>query len=394
MMKIEQAMESAKNLKLLYVEDNKDARESIYLILDSLFREIVIAVDGKDGLEKFESHKDIDIIITDIDMPNMSGLQMTKIIKERKPFIPVLIFSSHSDTNYFIDSIRLGVEGYLLKPFDMDQFLQVLSKSIFRLNLEKENLEYKNSLEEKLKSQIETIRTKDAILSQNSKMAAMGEMIDSVAHQWIQPVNSIAMATDMLMNEFEENGLDEEYVKSFHSLVSNRIEHIITTLNEFRSFFRPNSKIERVKVSSLVDSSQMIVQDELNSNSIVTEFLGDKTLEIETNPNEFKHIIINIINNAKDAFNDNHIPKTDRKIVFNSWQSEDSVVLSISDSAGGIKDEIMQHIFEPHFTTKEESKGTGIGLYITKQIVEKNGAKIEVSNAEKGAVFSISVPKK
>jgi signal transduction histidine kinase len=202
------------------------------------------------------------------------------------------------------------------------------------------------------------------------------------------------MATDMLMNEFEENGLDEEYVKSFHSLVSNRIEHIITTLNEFRSFFRPNSKIERVKVSSLVDSSQMIVQDELNSNSIVTEFLGDKTLEIETNPNEFKHIIINIINNAKDAFNDNHIPKTDRKIVFNSWQSEDSVVLSISDSAGGIKDEIMQHIFEPHFTTKEESKGTGIGLYITKQIVEKNGAKIEVSNAEKGAVFSISVPKK
>ena len=129
----------SQDLTLLYVEDNPEARESTMLIFDEFFRETVVAVNGEDGLEKFKTHN-IDIVITDINMPRLNGLEMTKMIKEIDEDIPILVLSAYNESGFFMDSIKLGVEGYLLKPIDMDQFLMALSKVTDRLKLKEEAL--------------------------------------------------------------------------------------------------------------------------------------------------------------------------------------------------------------------------------------------------------------
>jgi len=131
---IEEIIKYSQNLKLLYVEDNQEARESTQIILEEFFTNIVIAVDGSDGLEKYKS-ENIDLIITDINMPKMNGLEMTKLIREIDSDVPILVLSAYNESGYFIDSIKLGVEGYLLKPIDLEQFLSVLVKVTEKLKL-------------------------------------------------------------------------------------------------------------------------------------------------------------------------------------------------------------------------------------------------------------------
>jgi len=131
---IEEIIKYSQNLRLLYVEDNQEARESTQIILEEFFTHIVIAVDGSDGLEKYKS-EDIDLIITDINMPKINGLEMTKLIREIDTDVPILVLSAYNESGYFIDSIKLGVEGYLLKPIDIEQFLSVLVKVTEKLKL-------------------------------------------------------------------------------------------------------------------------------------------------------------------------------------------------------------------------------------------------------------------
>ena len=127
MQDLKDIIKNTKELKLLYVEDNEGARNATINILNEFFDDIIVAVDGKEGLQKFKDNR-IDLIITDINMPNMSGLEMLKRIKEIKGDVISLIFSSYNEANFFVDSIKLGVEGYLLKPIDVEQLLSMLSK--------------------------------------------------------------------------------------------------------------------------------------------------------------------------------------------------------------------------------------------------------------------------
>ncbi len=127
----------SKTLKLLYVEDNQAAREATLLIFNEIFGDIVVAVDGRDGVEKFNSHH-VDIIITDINMPRLNGLEMTEEIREKDKDIPILVLSAYNESGFFMDSIKLGVDGYLLKPIDMTQFIEALKKIIVKIKMTSE----------------------------------------------------------------------------------------------------------------------------------------------------------------------------------------------------------------------------------------------------------------
>ena len=125
------------NMKLLYVEDDEIARDSTMLVLEDFFDDITLAVDGKDGLEKYNQNH-FDIIITDINMPRLSGLEMTDEIRKKDTKIPILILSAHNETDFFMDSIKHSIEGYLLKPINIEQFLNILEKVIEKLKLQEE----------------------------------------------------------------------------------------------------------------------------------------------------------------------------------------------------------------------------------------------------------------
>jgi len=134
---VQDVIENSKKLKLLYVEDNKEARESTLLILEDFFESVVVAVDGADGLEKFKNNN-IDVVITDIHMPKLNGLEMSEEIKRINLNMPILVLSAYNDSQYFTQSIKIGIDGYLLKPVDMQQFLAVLEKVTKKIKLEKE----------------------------------------------------------------------------------------------------------------------------------------------------------------------------------------------------------------------------------------------------------------
>jgi len=149
---MEELMKFAQELQVLYVEDNQDARESTLGLLDNIFNNITTAVDGQDGLEKFQT-KSFDLVLTDINMPKMNGIEMLTKIRETDKDIPILILSAYNESGYFIETIKQGVEGYLLKPIDLNQFITMINKSIEKIYLKREIELYQNNLEEKVQVQ-------------------------------------------------------------------------------------------------------------------------------------------------------------------------------------------------------------------------------------------------
>jgi YesN/AraC family two-component response regulator len=136
---IEEILKTSKNLRLLYVEDNEDARNSTLLLLNRFFDDVTIAIDGIDGLKKFQEYSDFDIIITDINMPFMNGIDMVKEIRDIDKNITILMLSANNESSYFLDAIMLGIDGYLLKPLNMKQLIIQFTKTMSKIALIKEN---------------------------------------------------------------------------------------------------------------------------------------------------------------------------------------------------------------------------------------------------------------
>jgi len=149
-------IELGKDLKVLYVEDNKIARESTQNLLNNFFQNVVVAADGVQGLEEFQKDR-FDLIIADINMPKMNGIDMIEKIRQTDQEIPILITSAYSDSEYFVETIKLGVEGYLLKPIDLEQFTMMLQKTVEKIYHKKQNLQYKLELEKKVKEQVQEL---------------------------------------------------------------------------------------------------------------------------------------------------------------------------------------------------------------------------------------------
>jgi signal transduction histidine kinase len=235
------------------------------------------------------------------------------------------------------------------------------------------------------------IKAQSMMLQQQSKMASMGEMMDAVAHQWKQPLNALSMYSDLMKSDYEDGRVDKAYVDEMVEGVQTQIEHMTNTLSEFRDFFRPNTDIRVFNLRDVISSVQFLVKDEFLKNSISIEVDIDDGIRLKGNENEFKHLILNVINNAKDAFNEGDVTK--RVIKIQAAEEADCIHMSIEDNAGGIPEHVIDHIFEANVTTKEAGKGTGIGLYMSEQIIKKMKGSIKVSNTNQGACFSIKLVK-
>ncbi|MFK5938375.1 MAG: transporter substrate-binding domain-containing protein [Sulfurimonas sp.] len=229
------------------------------------------------------------------------------------------------------------------------------------------------------------------MLEQQAKYAALGEMMDAVAHQWKQPLNAITMLTDLLYMNYQEKTLGDAYMKEYQEDMDIQVGHLLTTLSEFRSFLRPDKEAENFNLLENINSVLVLIKDEMLNNQIDIVVDCDKSITINVIKNEFKHIILNIINNAKDAFVENNIKE--RKINIFVTQTVDEVKLEIGDNAGGIPENILPNIFQANITSKPEGKGTGIGLYMSKQIADKMSAKLTAKNVDSGALFRLSIPK-
>ncbi len=249
-------------------------------------------------------------------------------------------------------------------------------------------------LNEVLLEKIEIARTdnqkKDKTLIEQSKMVFMGEMVGSIAHQWRQPLSAIALQLQFIEDDFEDGLVNKEYLATFSEDNMKIVSFMSKTIDDFRNFFRAEKLESEFYLQETIDSVISLMDSQLKSHEILVEILVDTDCKITNLESEFKQVLLNIINNAKDIFLEKKIknPKINIEAICNA----DSVTVSIQDNAGGIPEEILGKIFESYFTTKDKGKGTGLGLYMSKLIVVDNmKGELLVSNVNGGARFEIKL---
>ncbi len=403
----------SKGVRVLYVEDDANLREDIRGVFKIFFHDIDIATDGVDGLNHFIKNK-YDLIITGINMPNMNGVEMITKIREISKHITILITSSNADN--FINLIRLGIDGYILKPVEVQQFTDIIQKVIEKLQTKDELYNYKISLEQqvkdktkelellnknlekKVKEEIAKNKQKEKLLAQQSKMAAMGEMLENIAHQWRQPLSVISIASTG-MQLHKELGISDEKaeINSLNSINSSA-QFLSDTIDDFRNFFKEDKKKSTFNLKKVYINSFNILSAKFENKNIkiIQDING---VEIYGFAGEMTQIIINILNNAIDVLLSQEIKKM--YVFINIYRDDSNAILEIKDNGGGVPEDIISRIFEPYFTTKHQTQGTGIGLYMCEEMITKHmNGTIEVQNIKyeynniyyKGACFKITLP--
>ena len=262
--------------------------------------------------------------------------------------------------------------------------LEIKTKELATVN---ENLEI--MVEEK----VNKIRVQDELIIHQSKLASMGEMIGNIAHQWRQPLNALGLNDALIVKKYMNNKLDKEYVEKFDATSKNLIEKMSTTIDDFRNFFNPNKPKEDFNLNSVILESLNFVEDSFNENHISIKVDNkENDLIVHGYKNELVQVLLIIFNNAKDAVATNNIAKSQISIKVESKDSR--LIISIEDNGGGIDEKILSRIFEPYFTTKFESQGTGIGLYMAKVIIEESmKGFLSIENSNDGVLVKIEIPK-
>ncbi|MFK2823221.1 ATP-binding protein [Arcobacter sp. YIC-80] len=269
-----------------------------------------------------------------------------------------------------------------------------LEKANKSLNEKSEQLEELNkNLDTKVKREIERRKEQEQMLLQQSRLAAMGEMVGNIAHQWRQPLNALGIIIQNIDLSYRIGKLNEEFMKKSIDESLDLTTMMSKTIDDFRNFFIPNKKKENFLLHESLNSSLELIGSTFKNYNIKVEKNIDKGLEVYGFPNEFAQALLNVLSNAKDALIEKKISKP---IVLVALKKENNIgKISISDNAGGIDNKVIMKVFEPYFTTKEQGKGTGIGLYMSKMIIEQNmKGKIYAKNIENGVSFVIEIPLK
>jgi PAS domain S-box-containing protein len=273
------------------------------------------------------------------------------------------------------------------------QLAEDISFALDNLDREARRKEAEQALQKEIAERLQTLEAlheKDQLLMQQSRQAAMGEMINNIAHQWRQPLNIVAMTIQDLMVTFEEGECSDEYVDATVKQIMNQVLHMSQTIDDFRNFSRPDQEIKQFNLREAVKKTLTLVGDSFKSQNIKIDVEAQEGLIVTGYQNEYCQVLLNILNNARDVLTKRNIASP--RIEINLFREGHRHVATISDNAGGIPDAILDRIFEPYFTTKDADKGTGIGLHMSKTIIEKRmNGKISVRNTDQGAEFRIEV---
>lgn len=285
---------------------------------------------------------------------------------------------------------EFNVRARLSGPKDIADMAHAFNSMMSVLEERKLDLLMLNeTLEQRVAEEAAKNREKDHMLIQQSRLAAIGEMIGNIAHQWRQPINTLTLLLGNIKDAHEFNELDKDYLDKSVKEGQMVIQRMSTTIDDFRNFFRPNKEKNCFSVNEVVADVLRILEAAFQSSGITIVVKGDEDVTAYGYRNEYSQVLINILVNAKDALQE-------RKVLAGSVQisifrRDDLSKVVVEDNAGGIPTDVLQKMFDPYFTTKE--KGTGIGLYMSKMIIENNmNGSIKACNTRNGAQLSLIVP--
>ncbi|MFA9373992.1 MAG: sensor histidine kinase [Poseidonibacter sp.] len=373
-----------RNITVLAVDDIEANRVSLqYLIHEYLENiDLVLATSGEEAL-KITYTQEIDIIILDIQMPDMDGFEAAKYLKTnpKTKNIPIIFLTAaFKEEEFKQKGFEIGAIDYLTKPIENHQFINKLRLYI-EIILKTKQLEavnddlYKalqNEIQLKEKNQLQQLE-----LIEQSKMAALGEMIGNIAHQWRQPLSVIATCASGMQLNMDLGLSKEEDLRSSIKAIMKTTNDLSNTIDTFRDFTYKD-KLNEFNLSDLINrciQTQTYILEE-NNVEVITDLQDD--IEIINLPNSLLQALINLMQNSKDALNEIEGKKY---IFISTTLNEEFVQLTIKDNAGGIKTEFLNKVFEPYFTTKHQSHGIGLGLNITYKIIHDSmRGKIKIRN--------------
>lgn len=232
------------------------------------------------------------------------------------------------------------------------------------------------------------IRRRNTIILKNKK-AQIGDMIAAIAHQWKQPLNAISSVSTVLQYRLKkDDNISKDYLKTKLLKINEKIIFLVETIDDFRNFFNPIEVSKNVDLKDVINRAVSLCKDEMLANDIKIELDLNFTKNVEIYSNEFLHILLNLIENSKDAFVKNNLENRTIRIVGNTKSTHS--IIDIIDNAGGIDEKLLSKIFDEFYTTKKDTEGSGLGLYITKIIIkEQLHGSIEVKKIDNGTKFRI-----
>ncbi|MBF0488185.1 MAG: hybrid sensor histidine kinase/response regulator [Nitrospirae bacterium] len=438
--------EGKETVKILVVEDSTTQAVLLRRMLQGHNYDVIASDNGLNGYIKA---KEIipSLIISDVNMPVMNGYEMCEKIKatEGLRHIPIILLTELGNPEDIIYGLECGADNFIIKPYTdasllsrIDYLLATsrirksdgagvgielrLGAKTYTINSEKRQIlnllvsTYERTLEQnrKLKEQEQELRTlnsaleqriseqtrkgieKEQLLIQQSKMAEVGSMINAIAHQWRQPLNVISLMAQEIDEAYKFGELNKDYLIEAKNTILSHVDFMTKTVDDFCRFLRPSKEKILFDVKKSIGEMVLMFAPYFLKNgiSLNMDFI-DEDISATGYPNEFKQVILNLINNARDAIL-SKCGETKQsalgRIDIGITKEGEKIKVFVSDNGGGIPEDIIDRIFEPYFTTKESNKGTGVGLYMSKTIIENSmGWKLKAASIAGGAKFVIEI---
>jgi signal transduction histidine kinase len=382
--------------KVLVVDDTIANLDILIELLDNY--DVIDATNGQEALEIVEN-EEVDLILLDIIMPNMDGYEVCKKLKSRSRTkdIPIIFITAKTDEDSIEKAYDIGGADYVTKPFKPKELLARVKTQLnlesFKAKEKQQKVILENKISKALEEQkkvSESLISKERLILHQSRLAQMGEMVAMIAHQWRQPLNNISLTVNNLLIQCMINKIDVKTLEEELKLIDSYSQHLSTTIDDFRGFFKENKTQELTTLRQMVDETLSIIKVSLDNQGIKVILDISCTTEFKTYINEVKQVLLNIIKNAEDILLEKDIIDPTIWIKSICKKEDNSPTLVIKDNAGGIPEDIISQIFEPYFSTKKDKDGTGLGLYMSKTIIDDHcGGKISVSNDNQGAVFTL-----
>ena len=402
--------------KILIVDDKPENLHALELLLKDFDVEVIKASNGADAL-KATLYNRFALAIIDIQMPEMNGYELAEFIRSEQETIhlPIIFLSAiYSDDFHIFKGYEVGAVDFISKPYnpeillskvkvfvDIENQKKQLEKEInLRKKVEEKLLTYQTKLEEKVRERTKELEDTTAHLVQSEKMFVLGELSAGIVHEMNQPLSVIKIITQALLKEKQ---IEKQFLSDNLKDILKQINKMVPIVDQIRIFSRTNT-LELSKkiiiINELVKSFLRLFTKQLDYRNIeLIKNFGNDIPIIHADPIRIEQVLINIMANAQNAVETNQ--KEDKRIKVSTYAINEkesplktiSACICIEDSGNGVPEDYKDKIFSKFFTTKEPGKGTGLGLPISKTIVEEHDGTIEfINKVDQGATFKIILP--
>ena len=358
---------------VLVVDDTPSVLELVVGLLQDKYT-LKLASSGAKALEYLEKNQNIDLVLLDIMMPDMDGFEVCKRLKQNEDLkhIPIIFLTALEEASDIVRGFENGAVDYITKPFEPTVLCA-------RVDTHVELKKFRDSM-------LDELQRKDALLVEQSKLASMGEMLEDIAHQWKQPLSVIGMSVSNMRLDVELGEIKSESLLENLDVIESSMEHMVQTIADFKDFVQHSHKPTKFNLHDVVQKVIALLAAKFRHDAI-TVHNEVESLEIYSYQNDFIQVLLNLFNNATEMLSKELKAGV---ITLRSKQTPEGVELLFCDNGGGIDKKILPKLFEKYATTKTQKSGSGLGLYISKKIMQNRmGGDIRGYNDKEGACFEL-----